>query len=43
LLSNVGLVLFLFVIGLEVDIGVAKRNGRASALISVAGMVVPLA
>ncbi|WOO78562.1 K(+)/H(+) antiporter 1 [Vanrija pseudolonga] len=41
LLSNVGLVLFLFVIGLEVDIGVAKRNGRASALISVAGMVVP--
>lgn len=39
--ANLGLILFLFLIGLEVDIGVMKKNGRNSALISVAGMVLP--
>lgn len=41
LLANVGLILFLFLIGLEVDVGVMKKNGRNSAIISVAGMVLP--
>lgn len=41
LLANIGLILFLFLIGLEVDVGVMKKNGRNSAIISVAGMVLP--
>ncbi|WRT69239.1 uncharacterized protein IL334_006223 [Kwoniella shivajii] len=41
LVANVGLILFLFVIGVEVDINVMKKNGFACAAISVAGMVVP--
>lgn len=40
-MSTVGLVLFLFVVGLEVDPAVMKRNGRNSALISIAGMIIP--
>lgn len=42
LTSTIGLVLFLFLIGLEIDIRVVKRNIKASALISVAGLIVPL-
>lgn len=41
LISTIGLILFLFLVGLEVDIGILKRNGRNAALISVAGMVLP--
>jgi Kef-type K+ transport system membrane component KefB len=41
LVANIGLIIFLFIIGLEVDIGVIKRNGRKSAAISLAGMVLP--
>nr|XP_019049777.1 potassium:hydrogen antiporter [Kwoniella bestiolae CBS 10118]OCF28707.1 potassium:hydrogen antiporter [Kwoniella bestiolae CBS 10118] len=41
LVANVGLVLFLFVIGVEVDINVMKKNGVACAAISVAGMILP--
>jgi Kef-type K+ transport system membrane component KefB len=41
LIATIGLILFLFLVGLEVDIGVMKKNGRSSALISVAGMVLP--
>lgn len=41
LVSTIGLVLFLFVVGLEVDIGVVKKNGRNSAIISLVGMVLP--
>lgn len=41
LVATVGLVLFLFVVGLEVDPAVMKRNGRNSALISIAGMIIP--
>ncbi|WWD06921.1 hypothetical protein V865_005018 [Kwoniella europaea PYCC6329] len=41
LVANVGLVLFLFVIGVEVDINVMKKNGVACAAISVAGMIIP--
>jgi Kef-type K+ transport system membrane component KefB len=42
LTSTLGLVLFLFIVGLEIDVRLMKRNARASALISVAGLVVPL-
>ncbi|KAJ6536736.1 Sodium/hydrogen exchanger family-domain-containing protein [Mycena vulgaris] len=42
LTSTIGLVLFLFLVGLEIDVRIIKRNMRASALISVAGLVVPL-
>ena len=41
LIATIGLVLFLFLVGLEVDLGVMKKNGRSSALISAAGMVLP--
>jgi Kef-type K+ transport system membrane component KefB len=42
LTANIGLVLFLFIIGLEVDLSLMKRNARASATISIAGLIVPL-
>ena len=41
LIANIGLILFLFLIGLEVDIGVMRKNGRNSAIISLAGMALP--
>lgn len=41
LVSTIGLVLFLFVVGLEVDVKVAKRNGKNSAIISLAGIALP--
>ncbi|KAL8286345.1 hypothetical protein RQP46_004833 [Phenoliferia psychrophenolica] len=43
LVSTIGLVLFLFLVGLEVDFSVFRRNFRASATISVVGIVVPFA
>ncbi|KAK1234326.1 K(+)/H(+) antiporter [Marasmius sp. AFHP31] len=42
LTANIGLVLFLFLVGMEIDTRVLKRNLRASACISVAGLIVPL-
>lgn len=36
-----GLVLFLFLVGLEVDISVIKRNARSSTMIAFAGMLLP--
>ncbi|KAJ7462076.1 Sodium/hydrogen exchanger family-domain-containing protein [Mycena latifolia] len=42
LTSTIGLVLFLFLVGLEIDVRIIKRNVRAAALISVAGLLVPL-
>ncbi|KAJ3798958.1 Sodium/hydrogen exchanger family-domain-containing protein [Lentinula aff. detonsa] len=42
LTSNIGLVLFLFIIGLEIDGSVIKKNFKASAGISIAGLVIPL-
>ncbi|WVQ93063.1 hypothetical protein IAU59_000127 [Kwoniella sp. CBS 9459] len=41
LVANVGLILFLFLIGLEVDVGVMKKNRVGAFAISVAGMVLP--
>lgn len=42
LTSTIGLVLFLFLVGLEIDVRVIKRNFKASLVISVAGLVIPL-
>ncbi|ORX39289.1 putative potassium:hydrogen antiporter [Kockovaella imperatae] len=41
LVSTIGLILFLFLVGLEVDVSVMKKNGRNSAIISAAGMLLP--
>ena len=41
LVSTIGLVLFLFLVGLEVDVSVMRKNGRNSAIISAAGMCLP--
>lgn len=42
LTATIGLVLFLFLVGLEIDVRVVKHNFRASMLISAAGLVIPL-
>jgi len=42
LTSNIGITLYLFLIGLEVDIRLMKRNGRPAAFVSILGLVVPL-
>ncbi|PFH49513.1 hypothetical protein AMATHDRAFT_194834 [Amanita thiersii Skay4041] len=41
LVANIGLCLFLFLVGLEIDAGVIKRNARLSASIALAGMTLP--
>ncbi|KEP46601.1 potassium:hydrogen antiporter [Rhizoctonia solani 123E] len=41
LVANIGLCLFMFVTGIEVDISVFKRNAKKSVIISVAGMLLP--
>lgn len=41
LTANIGLCLFLFLVGMEIDAGVIKRNWRLSASIAVAGMTLP--
>ncbi|KAJ7682120.1 Sodium/hydrogen exchanger family-domain-containing protein [Mycena polygramma] len=42
LTSTIGLVLFLFLVGLEIDVRLIKRNVKASAAISIAGLIIPL-
>lgn len=42
LTSTIGLVLFLFLVGLEIDVRIIKRNAKASMLISVSGLILPL-
>jgi Kef-type K+ transport system membrane component KefB len=42
LTSTLGLVMFLFLIGLEIDTRILKRSAKASSLISVAGLAIPL-
>ena len=42
LTSTIGLVLFLFLVGLEIDTRLLKRNVKASAAVSVAGLLFPL-
>lgn len=41
LVANIGLVLFLFLVGLEADFSVFKKNAKAAIGISVFGLVVP--
>jgi len=41
-LSQLGLVLFMFLIGLELNVGELRRQGRAALLISHAGMAAPM-
>lgn len=42
LTSTIGLVFFLFIIGIEIDIGLLKKNAKASLAISAAGLIIPL-
>ncbi|KAF9527956.1 cation/H+ exchanger [Crepidotus variabilis] len=42
LTATIGLVLFLFLVGLEIDTRLLKRNIIASASVSIAGLVIPL-
>lgn len=41
LVSTIGLILFLFVVGLEVDVGVIRKHGWGAGAISAVGMIVP--
>lgn len=41
LVANIGLCLFLFLVGLEIDAGVIRRNASLSATVALAGMVLP--
>ncbi|KAK7025215.1 Na-H-exchanger domain-containing protein [Favolaschia claudopus] len=41
LVANIGLVLFLFLVGLEIDGSIIKRNARLSASVALAGMILP--
>ncbi|KAJ3227001.1 K(+)/H(+) antiporter [Clydaea vesicula] len=43
MVANLGLVLFLFLVGLELDFGSMITNGRQATLISVAGIIFPFA
>jgi Kef-type K+ transport system membrane component KefB len=42
LTSTIGLVFFLFIVAIELDASLAKRNAKASLAISVSGLVIPL-
>ncbi|KAJ9097742.1 hypothetical protein QFC21_004780 [Naganishia friedmannii] len=41
LISTIGLVLFLFLVGLEVDLSIIKKDWKSAVSISTAGMVIP--
>lgn len=43
LVANIGLCFFLFLVGMETDFSVFRRNARASMSISLIGMVIPFA
>ncbi|XP_047161634.1 cation/H(+) antiporter 15-like [Vigna umbellata] len=40
-MANMGLIYFVFLIGLEMDVSIIKRAGKKTVLISLAGMVIP--
>ncbi|KAK0190433.1 Sodium/hydrogen exchanger family-domain-containing protein [Armillaria mellea] len=42
LTANIGLVLFLFLVGLEIDTRLMRRNIKAAASVSIAGLLLPL-
>jgi len=41
LVANIGLVFFLFLIGLEVDLRIIRKNALSSTAISLAGLILP--
>jgi Kef-type K+ transport system membrane component KefB len=41
--SNLGLVLFMFVVGLELDVKLLRKSGRSAFISSVIGVIVPFA
>ncbi|KAI0632272.1 Sodium/hydrogen exchanger family-domain-containing protein [Trametes polyzona] len=41
LVANIGLCLFLFLVGLEIDAAIIKRNARLSVTVAMAGMCLP--
>ncbi|KAI9443433.1 Sodium/hydrogen exchanger family-domain-containing protein [Lactarius indigo] len=41
LVANIGLCLFLFIIGLEIDAAIIRRNARLSATVAIAGVIIP--
>jgi Kef-type K+ transport system membrane component KefB len=41
LIATIGLILFLFLVGLEVDPGIMRRYGKNAILVSAAGMILP--
>lgn len=43
IIAQVGLILFMFVVGLEVDLAVVRRSGRRAVTISLTSIFVPLA
>jgi Kef-type K+ transport system membrane component KefB len=43
LVSNYGLILFLFIVGLELEIHLLKSKARPAIMISIAGILLPFA
>ncbi|KAH7927523.1 hypothetical protein BV22DRAFT_1084911 [Leucogyrophana mollusca] len=41
LVANIGLCLFLFIVGLEIDASIIKRNAKMSVIVSLAGIALP--
>ncbi|KAI6044864.1 Sodium/hydrogen exchanger family-domain-containing protein [Pisolithus marmoratus] len=41
LVANIGLCLFLFIVGLEIDASIIRRNARLSIVVSLAGILIP--
>lgn len=41
--SQIGVILLMFIAGLETDVGEFKRTGKASAFVGLGGIIVPLA
>ncbi|KAJ3758145.1 Sodium/hydrogen exchanger family-domain-containing protein [Lentinula raphanica] len=41
LVANIGLCLFLFLVGLEIDMTIIRRNAKLSGTVALAGMVIP--
>ena len=42
-LSQVGLILFMFVIGIELDLTIVKKKARSAILVSISSIIIPLA
>ena len=40
--STIGVILLMFIAGLETDLGEFKRSGKSSTLVGVGGIIVPL-